>query len=130
MKKIDENTVREAEAFVLAMFGKDLDPGLTYHTADHTRFVARGAEAIGKEDGLDDHTLSVARVAAWFHDVGYAYDTRDHESKSAEIAASFLADRQIGEEDTAAVLHCIEATRIPQDPGSEAARVRLDQTRS
>ncbi len=126
MKKIDVNTVREAEAYVLALFGKDLDPGLTYHTADHTRFVARGAEAIGKEDGLDDHTLAIARLAAWFHDVGYAYDTRDHESKSAEIASSFLADKQISEEDTAAVLHCIEATRIPQDPGSEAARVVCD----
>ena len=109
-----------------ALFKNDLREELTYHSLGHTRFVVAGVDLIGWEEGVDEHATSIARVAAWFHDAGYAYTTDDHETKSIEIATKFLRDHSIDENDIREVVGCIEATRVPQKPVSDAARVLCD----
>jgi len=126
MGKIDEKTVIESGNYMVGLFRKELPDNLTYHTTDHTRFVVNGVERIGKEEGLDDHDLNISKVAAWFHDAGYAFNTDDHESESKKIAKAYLQTLNIDDDEIDAVLSCIDATRIPQEPRSIAARVLCD----
>jgi predicted metal-dependent HD superfamily phosphohydrolase len=126
MAKIDANTLKEAEKHVLKLLSTDLPEGMYYHSPDHTRFVVQAVETIGKETGLEEHEMNIARMAAWFHDVGYVYSQDDHESESIRLAESFLNDKNIDDQDIHDVVSCIEATRVPQSPKSDAARVLCD----
>lgn len=126
MGKIDASFVKDAEQHVRGLFIKELPEGLYYHTADHTSFVVNAIDRIGQDSGLDEHALNVARVAGWFHDAGYVRSTDDHETESRKIAEDFLRSKGVDEEDVKEVLHCIDATRIPQKPESIIAKVVCD----
>lgn len=126
MAKIDANTVKETEKHVLELLSTKLPEGMFYHSPDHTRFVVQAVETIGKATGLPEHEMNIARIAAWFHDVGYVNSQDDHESESMRLAGAFLKDKKIDDQDVKEVLSCIEATRIPQSPKSDAARVVCD----
>jgi len=58
--------------------------------------------------------------------VGYVYSTDDHETESIRLAVQFLKSKKIDEQDIKEVMICIEATRVPQNPGSKIAEVVCD----
>lgn len=126
MAKIDLSTGKAVENHVSGLFRDKHPEGLSYHSIDHTMFVVKATEKIGKETGLDQHDLQVAKVAAWFHDVGYLYTTDDHESESKKKAGEFLKSLGVDDDEVGAVLACIEATRVPQKPHGESASVLCD----
>ena len=126
MGKIEASAVRKVAEYITGMFKEHIPPELTYHSLEHTRYVVKAVDRIGAEEGLDAHTLQIAQVSAWMHDIGYAFSTEDHESESKRIAVEFLTSIGVDEADIAQVVACIEATRVPQKPASEAARVLCD----
>jgi Pycsar effector protein len=55
-------------------------------------------------------------LAAWFHDIGFIEIDEGHEEKSKEIADRFLKENLYPEDKIEKILHCIDATKYPQQP--------------
>ena len=116
MADIDINAVK---TYVTGIFNDQLPEGLSYHDLDHTQYVAGQARIIGKESGLTESEQDIAEAAAWFHDLGFKSSTEDHETASQKMAREFLTSNSVPEEVIDRVLQCIEATRMPQNPGDD-----------
>lgn len=126
MGKINASILGEAEQFVVNILTTDLPDGMFYHSVDHTRFVVKAVETIGKESGLSQHELEIVKIAAWFHDVGYVASVDDHETESIRLAKEFLGSQHVDLSEIHLVEECIESTRIPQKPQNELAKVLCD----
>ncbi len=107
----------ESEKYIRDLFEKEIQANLRYHDILHTEYVADQSERIGKNSGLSKDELEVVIVAAWFHDSGFVSRSDGHEEESQIIAREFLIPRKISEEFINQVLVCIEATKMPQNPG-------------
>ena len=107
----------ESEKYIRDLFEKEIQDNLRYHDILHTEYVADQSERIGKSSGLSKEELDIVIVAAWFHDSGFVSRSDGHEEESQIIAREFLTSRKISEEFINQVLGCIEATKMPQNPG-------------
>jgi len=111
--------INEVQTYVSKLFNGQLPEELSYHDLDHTQYVAGQARIIGKESGLTEAEQDIAETAAWFHDIGFLSSTEDHETESQKMASEYLSSNGVPEEVTDRVLLCIEATRMPQNPGDD-----------
>ncbi|KPL16322.1 MAG: hypothetical protein AMS26_04935 [Bacteroides sp. SM23_62] len=111
--------IREVQKYIAKLFDEQLPEGITYHDLDHTKYVAEQARIIGKASGLTEKEQDIAETAAWFHDIGFLFSTEDHESESQRMAREYLSSKGVHWEVIDQVHQCIEATRMPQDPGDD-----------
>jgi predicted metal-dependent HD superfamily phosphohydrolase len=109
--------VQESEKFIRDLFEKEIQENLRYHDIIHTEYVAGQAEKIGISSGLSEEELQIVIIAAWFHDSGFVSRSDGHEEESQNIARKFLSSQEMPEEFIKKVLSCIEATKMPQNPG-------------
>ncbi len=124
MKNMD---IKEAEEYIEEIFKEKIPEEITYHNIIHTDYVVNQAKLIGEKSGLTDEEMNILMVSAWFHDSGFINSPDDHEDGSKKFAQEFLSSRNIDEEVINRVLRCIEATKIPQDPGDDiVAKVLCD----
>ncbi len=63
---------------------------LKYHNLSHTEGVVEKVKIISEGENVSTEDKEALQIAAWFHDVGYVKDPKNHESISYEIAAEFL----------------------------------------
>lgn len=112
-------TISEVQAYIEKLFSEQLPEGISYHDLEHTQYVAGQARIIGKESGLTASDQDIAETAAWFHDIGFLNSTVDHESESQKMAREYLSSNGVAPEVIDRVHQCIEATRMPQDPGDD-----------
>ena len=124
--KMNETIIREAEKFVTGLMKNETPEGYTYHTLNHTLEVVKNAVFIGTKENLPENEMSIVRVAAWFHDVGYIKTYKGHEVESAEMAVNFLERQGVDENIRTAVTESILATAFPQNPESRVAKVICD----
>jgi len=89
---------------------------LQYHNINHTKSVVNNVKTIGENLNVDNETMLVLIVAAWFHDVGYANSYTHHEDESIKIARKFLSKRNVDNEIINRVIKSIDATRVPHKP--------------
>lgn len=115
-----------AAEHVSRLFRERLDDRYRYHNLVHTTEVVEAAEEIGKAAGLDDDTLEVVLLAAWFHDAGIVRQYLPHEIESAEIAADFLLHHHFDPARIDGVRRCILATNICAVPATLAEQVLCD----
>jgi len=115
MSKTSE-IVEKAAAYARNILKKELPEEMEYHSLDHTEFVVKAAEEIGTNIGLNEEEIEMLLIAAWFHDLGYRENVKDHENVSAQMVLTFLSDQQFDVEKSAQVAGCIIATKIPQTP--------------
>ncbi len=106
----------EVEKYVTGILEDTESKGFTYHNLKHTHEVAEVAALIGKNSHLTPEEIEIVKLAAWFHDVGYTVNYHDHETESIRIAKEFLASCEAGDKVIQAVIHCIEATKMPHSP--------------
>ncbi len=99
---------------------------ICYHNIDHTLDVVEASEMIGRACGLADNQLELVIIAAWFHDTGYYLGNENHELESARIARRFLSDEKLSFQAIDAIINCIHATKIPQDPKNLMEQVLCD----
>ena len=105
---------------------KDIS-GLTYHNLKHTESVVSNAARIADHYKLDDREFFIVGAAAWFHDTGYyAGDAPGHEQKGADVAAAFLKEDGIGNEEIEEIRGCILATVVPQKPNNLLQQIVCD----
>jgi len=121
-----QDIIKKTEVYVSDLFREKLSPKLIYHNYAHTLDVVNNSRKIGKKSGLSDDELEIVTLAAWFHDTGYTIDYSTHEEKGKSLAESFLTANNYPAEKTAAVLNCIEATKVPQSPQNIMEQVVCD----
>ncbi len=107
---------QQAGKFIRALFEKEGREVLTYHNIIHTKYVADQAKHIGRNSGLTTEEVNIVVVAAWFHDSGFVIRSKGHEDESQAIAGKFLSSKGVAEDEIEKVLHCIQATKMPQNP--------------
>ena len=116
---MEDIITRETEEFIKTLFEQKSREGLTYHDIIHTEYVVSQAMHIGQNSGLTGAEVNIVIVAAWFHDSGFVIRSNGHEDESQKIARKFLTSEGVAEDDIEKVLHCIKATKIPQNPGDD-----------
>lgn len=107
---------KQVEQYLLSYFAENKNNIRVYHTLEHTQSVVTAATQIANHYQLDDNDFFIVRTAAWFHDVGYFIDPKQHEEKGAELAGEFLKEHGVDEATINAVKQCVLATKMPQQP--------------
>lgn len=126
MSKINSEIVRESQKYVNNFLEENLSPEITFHTLEHTGYVAEKARLIGENSGLTEHEIQMAEICAWFHDIGYAIDPNNHEEIGARYAGEFLRENGVDKEDIDRVVSCIMSTHMPQQPKEMISKVVCD----
>ena len=126
MEKIDQSIIFEAEKYVENLLQDHLDNSFYYHDFKHALAVKSYAEIIGKECHLKDEEIDILRISALFHDTGFIKSVENHVEQSIEIASRFLKTHQIEQSAIDKVGEVIMATKMPQDPKDDIAKVLCD----
>jgi predicted metal-dependent HD superfamily phosphohydrolase len=111
--------IKAVEAYIQDLFNEKVPDYLTYHDIEHTLYVVKQANIIGEKTGLSGEEMDIAITAAWFHDAGFAVSSKEHEKESQTIAREYLSSNGMDGKFIDRVLRCIQATRMPQDPGED-----------
>lgn len=101
---------------VTQLLNGNLPSWAVYHNIEHTEEIVSAASRIAEGCKLSRSEIEIVKLAAWFHDVGYATTVEGHEEKSAQLAAEFLRANGVAQENIDKVVGCILATKIPQQP--------------
>ena len=116
-----------AQDFVSDLFINKVDKTIHFHTLQHTQEVLAGCERMADYYHLEDEDRFALMLAAWFHDTGYsAGKALGHENVSVELATKFLNEHQVNPNVITKVVGCINATRLPQNPGSLIEQIICD----
>ena len=98
--------------------------GYTEHSFAHVGKVAADAAAILTATGYDEHTVELAKIAGYMHDIGNLVNRIDHSLSGAVMAFRILDNLKMPPEDIAAVVTAIgnhdEGTGVPVSPLSAA----------
>ena len=114
---MNKPNVEGAIAYALTRLAAELPADMVYHSLAHTRDeVLPAAARLGQLAGLGEHDLDLLRVAAAFHDLGYAETQEEHELCSIRIAAQVLPAFGFPSRAIEQVIGMIVATRMPQAP--------------
>ena len=125
MKKLNQ-LLPDVEEYVTGLFTREWPDGLVYHNIDHTLRVVKNAELIGTHENLNEEEMDIVKIAAWFHDVGYLKQYRDHEEVSIQIAEGFLNGKGVERKHVERITECIRSTVIPQHPADKVSAVLCD----
>lgn len=105
--------------------------GYTEHSRRHAAKTAEIAAMILKELGYKKHTIELAKIAGYMHDIGNSINRHDHAHSGAILAWNVLRGMEMELEDvltvTAAIGHHDEETGDAVDPVS-AALILADKT--
>lgn len=127
MNKIDKDVIAKAQNYVLDFFTENEDKEkFLYHTINHTKYVVDAVVEIGKAEELNTEELDLITFCAWFHDIGYFIDFKNHEEKSKKIALNFLKDFEIENKQIEIITQCILRTRWPQNPNCKITNIMCD----
>ncbi len=97
-----------------------------YHSVQHTVDTVEAVREIAEGSKLDRPETEIVLLAAWFHDTGYTQTAEGHEEHSATMAREFLTHHGYPADRTDAVVRCILATKVPQQPADILEEVICD----
>ena len=104
----------------------NLPDRLCYHNLTHTKRVVKASIEIGVAENLSEIELILLQIAAWFHDVGYSEQYKNHEHASIKIALTFLSKKELDPGYLDIIEDCIMATELGVIPKSKLAKVICD----
>ena len=91
--------------------------GFTEHSFSHVTHVATMAGKILETLGYDEHTVELAKIAGYLHDIGNLVNRVEHSQSGAVMAFSILHDMGAPVEDIATIVTAIgnhdEGTGVP-----------------
>lgn len=102
---------------------------LYYHDLRHTKEVVSAVEEIALGENLSPDRIEVLKIAAWFHDTGYATAYIGHEDESKEVARSYLSSVGYPSEKIEEVCRLIDATRYKHEPENTEEACLIDADR-
>ncbi len=115
----------EVENYVFSYFSSKNNV-LLYHNYDHTLRVVKYVEVLSSQENLSDKDAFTVKIAAFFHDTGYAISYINHEEKSAEICSKFLQDINLEEETINKIRGIILSTKPGVVPKTLSERIMKD----
>lgn len=117
----------QAVQYALKLLENDLPRMLTYHGIIHTRDdVVIACETYANHIGLPDEERLVLLTAAWYHDVGFIRQIKNHEEASVDIASKNLKRFGYTPDQINAISTLIMATKMPQQPHSYLQKLLAD----
>ncbi|TCK65204.1 putative metal-dependent HD superfamily phosphohydrolase [Winogradskyella wandonensis] len=114
-----ETLIKDAESFVTHYLNDHLDPNFVYHNLAHTQRVVSKVEELIEDSKLSENEKLQLRIAAWFHDVGFTKQIKNHEKESVKIATKFLVSKDVSQENIDGVAAIIMATEMSYEPKNE-----------
>ena len=81
--------------------------GYTEHSRGHAVKVAETAGEILEKLGYNEHTVELAQIAGYMHDMGNCVNRVDHAHSSALMAFQLLREWKFPDEDIAAIVSAI-----------------------
>jgi predicted metal-dependent HD superfamily phosphohydrolase len=115
-----------AEHAVL-LFIQNQDERLYYHNLSRTAALVDAAKKINEYHQLNERDNFIVFTALWFHDTGILFNGLPaYQTKSAELAASFLKSIEADEQDIEAVKNSIVATLTPLEANSVTEKIVCD----
>ena len=81
--------------------------GFTDHSTAHCALVAERAADILKALGYDEHTVELAKIAGFMHDIGNAITRSNHAQYGAILAYEFLKETDMPMDDRLTVMAAI-----------------------
>ncbi len=119
--------VQEARNYITDLLSHKLSKDIKFHTLQHTQEVIVACEKLADYHQLPDDDRFALLLAACFHDSGYTGGTaKDHETFSIKLVNDFLNAHSISVDIKNKVTGCINATRMPQNPGSLIEKIICD----
>lgn len=129
MNRFESPTYLSVKEYVETYLSQNLSPDLTYHDLRHTKEVVSAVEEIATGERLSTETIEVLKIAAWFHDTGYATRYIGHEDESKELARHYLSSIGYEEEKIEQVCRLIDATRYKHEPENTEEACLIDADR-
>lgn len=87
---------------------KQLDAlGYTEHAMRHITIVSRRAAEVLEKLGYDQHTIELAKIAGYMHDIGNAVNRTDHAHSGAILAYEILKDMGMDTDDRTEIMMAI-----------------------
>lgn len=112
--------------YVFELFKNSLSTSAVYHNYNHTLQVVNAANEIANAEGLDEESLEVLLIAAWFHDTGYVVSHENHENESIKIVEDYLKNKLNDTAKIKNVKEIIKATAMPQSPKNKLEKIICD----
>ena len=98
--------------------------GFTEHSFSHVTHVAETVKYILETLGYDPHTVEIAQIAGYLHDIGNLVNRVEHSQSGAVMAFQILNDLKFDPEDIATIVTAIgnhdEGTGVPVNPVAAA----------
>ena len=115
------------EKYILNRLENELPKNLFYHGLHHTIDVANASLQIADREGITSKKdLKILKTAALFHDAGFIYTYQNHEEAGCKIAVEILPHFGYSTTAIATICELIRATKLPQSPKSELAKILCD----
>ena len=128
-KQIKEN--QEIKTYIRKADESLINLGFTEHSFAHVGRVSNTAAYILETLGYDSHSIELAKIAGYLHDIGNLVNRVDHSQSGAMMAFRILNDLKMPAKDIATVVTAIgnhdEGTGVPVDFIS-AALILADKT--
>ena len=113
-------------SILMPMLENELPSYITYHTADHTKYVIAAAEQLAISENVTGDDLILLRTAALFHDAGFLQQSKGHEEISCILAREYLPHYGYNDGQIEHICRIIMATRLPQSPVDLLSKILCD----
>jgi uncharacterized protein len=117
----------KAKDYVLYRLEHELSPDLTYHCLGHTQNeVVPAAERLAALEKVGGEDRLLLMTGAYFHDLGFVCQRKDHELISIQLAEQILPRLGYSDAHIAIIRGIIQATHLPQSPATLLERIMAD----
>lgn len=116
-----------ARKYALRQLMLKLPRTLFYHSLAHTRDdVVPASEFLAAKEGVVGEALLLLLTASYYHDIGFVYQSTNHELISARVADEILPRFGYGRAHIHIVHNLIITTQLPQKPTTLLERIIAD----
>jgi adenylate cyclase len=129
VNRLESATYVSVKEYVESYLNQNLADDLYYHDIRHTKEVVSAVEEIALGERLSPEMVEVLKIAAWFHDTGYASRYIGHEDDSKEVARNYLGSIGYPQENIEQVCRLIDATRYKHEPENTEEACLIDADR-
>lgn len=117
----------QAVTYALKLLENELPPRLTYHSIAHTRDdVVVACQTYADQIDLPEEERLLLFTAAWYHDLGFIRQIKNHEDASVEIARKNLPRFGYTSDQINTISNLIMATKMPQQPYTYLQKLLAD----
>lgn len=116
----------EVKVFILQKLQEELPKHLSYHSVAHVKDVLEAATLIARYEKVSEEETILLKTAAVFHDSGFLYGAKEHETRSCEIASAYLPAYAYNSQQVDLICGMIMATRLPQTPKTHLEEILAD----